>query len=73
MAGHPVTVEMWAEPGHGVVWVTDRGRGLKDPFVGLLEPDGSAVGGRGLWIVHQLRTQVTLHHGADGFTVRLVA
>jgi anti-sigma regulatory factor (Ser/Thr protein kinase) len=68
----PVRVRIWAGAGHVVVTVHDTGEGPGDPFAGLL-PAGRAIGGRGLWIAHQICSEVTLHHDDTGFTVRLAA
>ncbi|WP_396135249.1 hypothetical protein [Amycolatopsis sp. A133] len=55
-----------------VVSVHDAGEGPTDPFAGLLPADRT-TGGRGLWIAHQICSQVTLHRDDTGFTARLVA
>ncbi|WP_103350760.1 sensor histidine kinase [Amycolatopsis sp. CA-128772] len=68
----PVRVRIWADAEHVVVAVHDSGEGPDDPFAGLLPAD-RRVGGRGLWIAHQVCAQVTLHHDETGFTVRLAA
>jgi anti-sigma regulatory factor (Ser/Thr protein kinase) len=70
----PATLRGWAGPSCIVVTVHDCGRGPADPLVGLVRTDkGSAVGGFGLWIAHQLCHRVTLEADHAGFTVRLVA
>lgn len=70
----PVVLRAWTARDRVVVSVTDRGRGPVDPFVGLLPAqDGRGPGGFGLWLVHQLCTDVTLASTDEGFTVRLVA
>ncbi|MET8853898.1 anti-sigma factor RsbA family regulatory protein [Amycolatopsis sp. NPDC004625] len=68
----PVRMRIWADTVHVVVTVHDTGPGPDDPFAGLLPAD-RRVGGRGLWIAHQVCAQVTLHHDTTGFTVRLAA
>jgi anti-sigma regulatory factor (Ser/Thr protein kinase) len=68
----PVRMRIWADAGHMVVTVHDAGEGPDDPFAGLLPAD-RRIGGRGLWIAHQVCAQVTLHHDDTGFTVRLAA
>lgn len=67
----PVTMRLWADAGHVVVTVHDTGEGPGDPFAGLLPADRQ-IGGRGLWIAHQI-CQVTLHRDETGFTARLTA
>lgn len=70
----PVTVRGWAEPGRVIITVDDRGPGAPDPLVGLMpvpdRPDGSSMGA-GLWLAHQVCTDVALDY-RDGFTVRLL-
>ncbi|MFB9684279.1 anti-sigma factor RsbA family regulatory protein [Amycolatopsis plumensis] len=68
----PVRFRIWADADHMVVTVHDTGTGLSDPFAGLL-PANRHIGGRGLWITHQVCSQVTLHRDDTGFTVRLTA
>ncbi len=68
----PVTLRIWADPACMVVTVHDAGDGPGDPFAGLL-PAEREVGGRGLWITHQVCSQVTLHRDPTGFTARLTA
>jgi anti-sigma regulatory factor (Ser/Thr protein kinase) len=70
----PVTVRAWHGPGRLLVAVHDQGQGPGDPFVGLIPADKAVGhGGLGLWIAHQMCTQVTLDATDTGFTVRLVA
>ncbi|MGW3962479.1 anti-sigma factor RsbA family regulatory protein [Amycolatopsis sp. NPDC005003] len=68
----PVRVRIWADAGQMVVSVHDAGPGPADPFAGLLPADRS-IGGRGLWIAHQICSEVTLHRDDTGFTARLTA
>ncbi|WP_410571247.1 anti-sigma factor RsbA family regulatory protein [Amycolatopsis sp. cmx-4-61] len=68
----PVRVRIWAGPGQMVVSVHDAGAGPADPFAGLLPAD-RGIGGRGLWIAHQVCSEVTLHRDETGFTARLTA
>lgn len=67
----PVRVRGWAGRGRAVVTVHDTGPGVTDPFAGLL-PANRDDGGRGLWIAHQLCSEVSLLPGDAGFGVRLV-
>lgn len=70
----PVRVRGWVGPDRVVVLVHDGGGGPADPFVGLLQPDRDpASGGLGLWIAHQLCSEVALSSDDDGFDVLLVA
>lgn len=66
----PVRMRIWAGTGHMVVTVHDGGEGPRDPFAGLLPADRT-TGGRGLWIAHQICSEVTLHRDDTGFTARL--
>ncbi|WP_206788999.1 sensor histidine kinase [Amycolatopsis sp. MtRt-6] len=68
----PVKVRIWAGAGQLVVTVHDTGAGPADPFAGLLPADRT-IGGRGLWIAHQICSGVTLHRDETGFTARLTA
>jgi anti-sigma regulatory factor (Ser/Thr protein kinase) len=56
-----------------VVTVRDRGRGPADPLVGLMPVPERARGGLGLWIAHQVCSDVGLVVDGDGFMVRLTA
>ncbi|MGW5719964.1 anti-sigma factor RsbA family regulatory protein [Amycolatopsis sp. NPDC003865] len=68
----PVEMRIWAGPGHLVVTVHDTGQGPDDPFAGLL-PAARRIGGRGLWIAHQICSEVALYRDETGFTARLTA
>lgn len=69
--GHaPVEVRLWRDRHGLVVTVVDHGTGPSDPLVGLLPPDRSEPGGRGLWIVNQLCSNVQIRYG-DGFHIEL--
>lgn len=70
----PVTARLWGAPGRVTATITDTGPGPADPAVGLLPTRGElGLGGRGLWIAHQLCRDVALRRDDDGFTVRLTA
>jgi anti-sigma regulatory factor (Ser/Thr protein kinase) len=70
----PVRLRVWTGIDRVVVTVHDEGFGVSDPFAGLLPArDDAATGGLGLWIAHQVCSDVSLCRGDDGFTVRLVA
>jgi anti-sigma regulatory factor (Ser/Thr protein kinase) len=71
----PVAVNLWTARRRILVAVTDQGPGPSLPFAGLIpatDPD-SAVGGRGLWLAHQLCSYVTLQCEPHQYTIRLVA
>lgn len=69
----PVRLRLWADELRVVASVSDAGPGPVDPFAGLLPVSAESVGGRGLWLMHQLCDHVALNRGAEGFTVRLTA
>ncbi|HEX6420555.1 MAG TPA: sensor histidine kinase [Acidimicrobiales bacterium] len=69
----PVVVRAWRAPDRVVVTVSDQGPGPADPLVGLAPATDRSSGGLGLWIAHQLCSDVQLVTGDDGFTVRLTA
>lgn len=69
----PVVLRAWATADRMVVTVRDRGRGPADPLVGLMPVPDRARGGLGLWIAHQVCSEVGLVVDEDGFTVRLTA
>lgn len=68
----PVRVRFWTALRRVVALISDTGAGPADPFAGLLPARGSATGGFGLWIAHQLCSDVTLRRTDRGFTLRLV-
>ena len=70
----PVTVRIWAAPGHVVATVHDTGPGPASRLAGLVpKPDKNSEQdlGMGLWVTCQLDLDVTLRHASDGFTIRL--
>jgi anti-sigma regulatory factor (Ser/Thr protein kinase) len=64
------TVAMWTEPDAAVVQFTDAGR-MTDPLLGRSRPTADQIGGRGLYLVHQLCDLVQIRSGDAGTTVRL--
>jgi anti-sigma regulatory factor (Ser/Thr protein kinase) len=64
------TVAMWAEPGAAVVEFSDSGH-IADPLTGRLAPPLESVGGRGLYLVHQLCDLVQVRSSPRGTTVRV--
>lgn len=70
----PTIVRAWTTHDRVVVAVSDRGRGPTDPFAGLLPPQRAlGQGGLGLWIAHQLCSDVAMTRTADGFSIRIAA
>lgn len=66
-------VSIWRDQYRLVCEVRDRGVGLPDMLVGYRQPDLDSIGGRGLWLAHQLAHLVEVHTGATGTTVRVHA
>ena len=70
----PVTVRIWAAPGHVVATVHDTGPGPANRLAGLVPKPANTSDhdlGMGLWVTCQLDLDVTLRHASDGFTIRL--
>lgn len=67
----PVTLELWPDDGRVIAAVSDTGTGPSDPFTGLVPVEATVVGGRGLWITHQVCDDLVLSTDDHGFTVRL--
>lgn len=64
------TVTIWAEPGHLVCQVDDRGH-LADPLAGRVPPAANQAGGRGLILANQLCDLVRIHAGRRRTAIRL--
>jgi anti-sigma regulatory factor (Ser/Thr protein kinase) len=64
------TLAMWTEPGAAVVQFSDSGH-LSDPLKGRIAPALDSVGGRGLYLVHQLCDLVQVRSSPRGTTVRV--
>lgn len=69
----PVVLRIWSSRDRIVATVHDCGQGPADPIAGLLpaRPVGEG-GGLGLWVTHQICSEVIHKKSLDGFTVRLV-
>ena len=65
------TVAMWLEPDAVVVEFSDSGH-LTEPLTGRLAPPLDSVGGRGLYLVHQLCDLVQVRSSPRGTTVRVL-
>lgn len=71
---HPVQLRVWADDDRVVIAVDDRGSGPDDPHAGLVPPERRlGDGGLGLWIAHQLCSDVVMHRTDEGFRVRITA
>jgi anti-sigma regulatory factor (Ser/Thr protein kinase) len=65
------TLAMWLEPGAVVVEFSDAGH-LADPLTGRIAPPLHSIGGRGLYLVHQLCDLVQVRSSPQGTTVRVI-
>ncbi len=65
----PTELTLWVGDSSVTVAVHDSGTGPTDPLAGWLEPDRLKSGGRGLWIVNQVATDLRISR-EDGFEVR---
>jgi anti-sigma regulatory factor (Ser/Thr protein kinase) len=64
------TLRVWHDTDEIVCQLSDRGH-IKDALAGRLRPEPGAMGGHGLWIVHQACDLVELRSGQRGTTIRL--
>lgn len=64
------TLHAWTTPAGVTFQISDGGR-ILDPLAGRRLPGRGSVGGRGLWLVHQLCDLVETRTGQDGTVVRL--
>ncbi|MCT7353515.1 sensor histidine kinase [Streptomyces sp. 15-116A] len=62
-------LRVWADGGHVVCDVRDRGR-LTDPLAGRRPPPREQRGGRGLLLVNLIADLVRVHTGDEGTTIR---
>ena len=65
------TVAMWMQDGAAVVEFSDSGH-VADPLTGRRTPTFEQVGGRGLYLVHQVCDLVQVRSSARGTTVRIL-
>ena len=64
------TLRVWIDGDSVVCEIADAGR-IVDPLVGRRRPAADALGGRGLWLVHQLCDLVQIRSDGDGSAVRM--
>lgn len=69
-AKSPGSLKIWYDTREIVCQVHDEGV-ISDPLAGRRQPSLDALGGHGLWIVHQVCDQVELHSDQTGTTIRL--
>jgi anti-sigma regulatory factor (Ser/Thr protein kinase) len=67
----PISVRIWADTDGVTASVHDAGPGLPDPLWGLLPPEPSRSGGRGLWIARYWSDWLHIINEPSGFEVRL--
>jgi anti-sigma regulatory factor (Ser/Thr protein kinase) len=65
----PVALRAWTEGSRLTVSVTDAGPG-PHPLVGLRPVSPDSPSGRGMWILHQLLSDLNHRKHRDGYTVR---
>jgi anti-sigma regulatory factor (Ser/Thr protein kinase) len=68
--GDAGVLRLWRDAGEVLCEIADRGT-IDDPLVGRRVPDAEQLGGRGLWLAHQLCDLVELRSDAGGTVLRL--
>jgi anti-sigma regulatory factor (Ser/Thr protein kinase) len=66
----PGALNIWHDDTEIVCEIRDGGV-IADPMAGRRAPPPGALGGHGLWLVHQICDAVELTSGAGGTTVRM--
>jgi anti-sigma regulatory factor (Ser/Thr protein kinase) len=69
-AKSPGSLKIWYDSDEIVCQVQDEGV-IHDPLAGRRKPAMDAMGGHGLWIVHQVCDDVEMQSDEDGTTIRL--
>jgi anti-sigma regulatory factor (Ser/Thr protein kinase) len=69
-AKSPGSLKIWYDAKEIVCQIHDEGK-IADPLAGRRQPSLEAMGGHGLWIVHQVCDQVEIRSDETGTTVRL--
>jgi len=64
------SLKIWYDTEEIVCQIEDDGL-ISDPLAGRRRPSLDAMGGHGLWIVHQVCDQVDMHSDETGTTIRL--
>ncbi len=64
------SLKIWYDAEEIVCQIEDEGL-ISDPLAGRRQPSLDAIGGHGLWIVHQVCDQVDMHSDETGTTIRL--
>jgi anti-sigma regulatory factor (Ser/Thr protein kinase) len=69
-AKSPGSLKIWFDADEIVCQIQDEGI-IHDPLVGRRRPPVDAMGGHGLWIVHQVCDEVEMSSDEAGTTIRL--
>jgi anti-sigma regulatory factor (Ser/Thr protein kinase) len=69
-AKSPGSLKIWYDSEEIVCQIHDDGI-IADPLAGRRRPSLEAMGGHGLWIVHEVCDEVEMHSDETGTTVRL--
>jgi anti-sigma regulatory factor (Ser/Thr protein kinase) len=69
-AKSPGSLKIWYDSEEIVCQIHDEGR-ITDPLAGTHSPSLDAMGGHGLWIVHQVCDKVDMQSDETGTTIRL--
>lgn len=62
-------LRLWRDGGLLRCQISDHGPGLADPTAGTRQPEPTALGGRGLWIVRHLCDDLVIETGPKGTTI----
>jgi anti-sigma regulatory factor (Ser/Thr protein kinase) len=69
-ARSPGSLKIWYDTQQIICQIQDEGV-IRDPLAGQRKPGMDAMGGHGLWIVHQVCDDVDIHSDETGSTIRL--
>jgi anti-sigma regulatory factor (Ser/Thr protein kinase) len=69
-AKSPGSLKIWYDTREIVCQIEDEGI-IRDPLAGRRKPPVDAMGGHGLWIVHQVCDDVEMNSDETGTTIRL--
>ncbi len=69
-AKSPGSLKTWYDAKEIICQIHDEGR-IGDPLAGRRRPSLDAMGGHGLWIVHQVCDRVEISSDKTGTTIRL--
>ena len=64
------TLDIWHNDDEIVCQIRDKGF-ISDPLAGQRRPSSDAMGGHGLWLVHQVCDQVEMQSDESGTTIRV--